>query len=133
MIHAPFSYGFHIGRWTKQLKLVLKQLYQFYGIENIDEYIKHEEEDTDSESDSENGDQNHKAAVLNDTYAEPEETKRRKPNGDEENRDLPVDDTENPEGEGFKDSMKPKETKMPPKRLRQKSTVRELKEKEISK
>ena len=93
-IHAPFSYGFHIGRWTEQLKLVLKQLYQFYGIENIDEYIKHEEEDTDSESDSENGDQNHKkAAVPKDTYAELEETKRRKPNGDEENEDLPVDDT----------------------------------------
>ena len=90
-----------IGRWTEQLKLVLKQLYQFYGIKSIDEYVKHEEEDT--ESDSENGDQNHKAVVKSAaySYAELEETKRKKPNGDEGNGDLPVDDTKSTEGEGF--------------------------------
>ena len=81
---------------------MLRKLYQFYGIKNIDEYVKHEEVDTGSESDnstSGSGDQNHKAAVKG---TELDETKRKKPNGDEGN--LPVHNTKN-------SCMKPEETK----------------------
>ena len=48
----------YIGRWTKQLKLVLKQQYQFYVIDNIDEYVKEEDTKNDGNSNagSENGD-----------------------------------------------------------------------------
>ena len=48
-----------VGRWTEQLNLALKQLYQFYGINNIDKYIKEEEDAETDHSTSENGDQDH--------------------------------------------------------------------------
>ena len=85
----------------------MKQLYQFYGIDNIDEYIK-EEEGTETDHStiaSENGDQDHvdeqrggvhKATLNGDEKSFREENDERCRSGEEPNREL--SDAEDDEG-----------------------------------
>ena len=85
----------------------MKQLYQFYGIDNIDEYIK-EEEDTETDHStiaSENGDQDHadeqrggdKAALDGDEKSFREGNDERCRSGEEPNR-LKLSHAEDDEG-----------------------------------